>query len=376
MSKNSRFYFLNTLNVGLLILNKEREVIFINDWLKDRLKEGSIEVGAPLEYDENDCGRFHDSLLMAIKHGRSVLLTTRLNRMPFDLFHGKIKLSYNLSISRASDSDLEESKSVVIQFLDVTQVKEREKYINDKQKVIDTQAERSIHQEKLSALGELTTSIAHEINNPLAILETNTKLLESMLEEKQVYDDNFKEVIGDAYETIRRIEKLVDSVKDLAYVPKSEDFEPDTLKNVIDPAKTVFMEKAKNIGVELKYDETKPIFNTPIEVNKTLLTQVFVNLLNNSYSAIKDLDEKWIEIDGELFSHRLIIHFTDSGSGIPKDIQEKIFLPFFTTKDIGEGTGLGLSTTQKIVESHLGTMTIDTSCTYTRFSISLPLKHL
>lgn len=232
-----KYYFLNTLNLGILIINENREVVFANDWLASRVQDDLFKVGQPLILDSKKHSRVNEAIDKAIKNGMSSLLTHRLNGSPFNLSLGTFKTSYNLTISRFSKNG---SKSIIIQFLDITQVKEREKYITDKQMLLDVHEQREIHQEKLNSFVEMTSRIAHEINNPLSILVTNTKLMKMMLEDRGILDDDFSELVNDADETVFRIEKLVRSVEDLAYVPKRSDFKKIMISEVVNNINSIF----------------------------------------------------------------------------------------------------------------------------------------
>ena len=108
--------------------------------------------------------------------------------------------------------------------------------------------------------------------------------------------------------------------------------------------------------------------------NPTQLSQVLFNLINNSFYAVESYPEKWVEVEVRILGmHDLIISVTDSGTGIEKEIADKIMKPFFTTKTPGKGTGLGLSISKDIIESHGGELSIDHTCSNTRFVIKLPL---
>ena len=93
-----------------------------------------------------------------------------------------------------------------------------------------------------------------------------------------------------------------------------------------------------------------------------MFIQVFFNLIKNSMEAIKNLEERWIKINFETNDNQLTIYFTDSGGGIPKEIQSKIMIPFFTTHEMETGEsaiGLGLSVCKGIVEEHGGTFRLN-----------------
>ena len=107
------------------------------------------------------------------------------------------------------------------------------------------------------------------------------------------------------------------------------------------------------------------------------LSQVFLNLINNSIDAIKDMPKAWIRCIIESNENEVIIKMIDSGNGISDDNKEKIFLPFYTTKDVDHGTGLGLSISKGIIKSHSGSFVLDDQHENTCFVIVLPhLKKL
>lgn len=369
-----KYYFLNSLNIGILVLDSDMQVLFINQWLKSKLSASTLSVGTKLMAQEGVYERFFMALESTLKSGLSHMLTSKLNHLPIELFHGKTALSYNVSISQLSAASSDQESKILLQFTDVTQVKEREDYLKFKQKEIDDQREKSFYQERLSALGELTSSIAHEINNPLAIMDLNYQTLHKMISKKGLLDEKFEDIFLEGKTTIKRITELIRSVRDLAHAPALEEYSRECLATVLNSALVVLTEKSRNMGVDLQIDLAQEIFTFPFDMNRPLIGQVFVNLLNNALHAVRDLDEKWIKITGEVTDEKIKIRFVDSGPGIPKEDQDKIFLPFYTTKDIGEGTGLGLSTCLKIVQGHHGEMKVDNLAAHTTFLIELPIN--
>ena len=113
--------------------------------------------------------------------------------------------------------------------------------------------------------------------------------------------------------------------------------------------------------------------NFHLDCRPTQISQVLVNLINNSFEAIQDLPEKWIEIHAEIKEERLLVMITDSGKGIPEAAAEKVMEPFLQPKKLARGAGLGLSVAKGIIESHGGTIQLDRSSVNTRFVIDLPI---
>jgi C4-dicarboxylate-specific signal transduction histidine kinase len=111
-----------------------------------------------------------------------------------------------------------------------------------------------------------------------------------------------------------------------------------------------------------------------VECRGAQISQVLVNLLNNAYDAVQGLPEKWVSLDVNDAGERIELAVTDSGPGLPAEVRAKLFQPFFTTKPEGQGIGLGLSLSKAIVETHRGTLTVDTASRNTRFVVQLPKR--
>ncbi len=367
-------HLLNSLNIGILILDKEGKVSFCNRWLESHLGNSSpIRAGAPLNevFTIDDYPRFKHAVRDASKHARSTLISEKLNNLPFKLSRGKTKLSYNLCVTPLTING-DEEKSVMIQFLDITQVKSREDYLKKKQAEVIKQRELTFNQERLASLGQLTSSIAHEINNPLMILQSGNYILGKHLKKEAINREACSKIIQENDETINRITNLINGIRNLSRSPSGGDFEMTSMATIFKDLIPVFNSLFRGNNIELRVDTEDALYQLEIPLFRVLVSQIFINLLNNSIYEIQNQKDPWIEIKFMDDEENLIICFTDSGGGIPRDIQDKIFLPFFTTKDIGKGTGLGLATIAKIVESHNGKFRLDNSRPNTCFMIELP----
>ena len=106
----------------------------------------------------------------------------------------------------------------------------------------------------------------------------------------------------------------------------------------------------------------------------TQISQVLLNLLNNSFDAIAGDPEAWVELSVYQKNEYIEISIVDSGKGISPEIQQKIMHPFFTTKEIGKGTGLGLSISKEIVKSHGGKFFVELDSANTKFVIQIPIR--
>lgn len=223
---------------------------------------------------------------------------------------------------------------------------------------------------QFSALGEMAGGIAHEINNPLAIISGKAQLLLTSISTNQFTPDRAKVDLQRITETTERISKIIKGLRALSRREQNEPFCKILASDPIEDALSLCREKFKANGVKLiETLDSEPT----LECRRVQFSQAVLNLLSNAYFAVSSLPEKWIEVKSEKVGEELVITVTDSGAGIPESIRSKVMLPFFTTKPVGHGTGLGLSLSKEIIEGHKGTLSIDAECSHTRFVIKVPL---
>jgi two-component system NtrC family sensor kinase len=236
--------------------------------------------------------------------------------------------------------------------------------------------ELAIQSSKMAALGKMAAGIAHEINNPLAVIGEKAGWIKDLLKMEDVSKSpNFQE-LADA---VAKIEYHMVRAKTVTHrlLGFARRMEPVTervnLNKVLDDSIDFLENEARyrNIDIQTDYSPDLPLTAT----DPAQLQQVFLNILNNAIDAIgKDgeiiLNTKYIRKNNEL-----AVEIADNGPGISKEIVDKIFDPFFTTKEVGKGTGLGLSISYSIVEKLGGRMMVASEEGQgTTFSIYLPVK--
>lgn len=235
-----------------------------------------------------------------------------------------------------------------------------------------TQQEALIQSAKMGALGEMAGGIAHEINNPLTIISTTCSFLKKLIAQDKLDPAVATKCLDQINSTILRMAKIIQGLKTVSRDTSSEEFSAVKLRDLMDDCLGLCTEKFKEHGVHLIVDLKDPVFDGFIECRRVQMSQIFINLLGNAFDAVEHLEEKWVRVECRQLSGNVEFRIIDSGAGIPKDIQQKVFQPFFTTKPVGKGTGLGLSLSISIVKAHDGEFKIDDSNPNTCFIISLP----
>ncbi len=248
---------------------------------------------------------------------------------------------------------------------DITALKVAQEVILDQQTKIVTAS-------KLSALGEMAAAITHEINNPLGVILGRVEMLKNLLVKKNTDPETILRIVDTIEVTGKRIEKIVRSMRSYAHDNQSEEFELACVQEIIEQALDLCADRFRNHGVNLKLKIPKD--RVSIDCRPTQIFQVIINLLNNAHDAIQLQENKWVELELVSQQSNIKLIITDSGGGIPAKIREKMFNPFFSTKEVQYGTGLGLSISSAIIKKHHGSLTYDDQHPFTRFVVNLPKK--
>jgi len=238
---------------------------------------------------------------------------------------------FSISLSPMRDEQ-GEINSIVVVMTDVTDA-------------ADLQA-KLMHTEKMAALGQLVSGVAHEVNNPLAAIVGFTDLLLESPEIPAGAKNDLQVILQEAQRTRVIVQNLLSFARQM---PAQR--EPVQVNTVLRQTLKLRAYDFSNHGVELieLYDENLPV----VVGDPHQLQQVFLNILNNSYDAVQDTRRRGkIKIETSHHNGHLEILFRDNGPGISHP--DRIFDPFFTTKEVGKGTGLGLSICYGIVRAHKG----------------------
>jgi len=245
--------------------------------------------------------------------------------------------------------------------------------VKKKAEELEEQKNLTFHASKMAALGEMAAGIAHEINNPLSIISLNNHMLLHQLESEHMDRDNIKRFVKNIDVTVQRISKIITGLRTISRDDSKEDFAINRFGDILDDVLALSGEKFKVHGIELRTNVEESAINLKFKCRRVQLSQVLINLLGNAYDSVEHMEHPWISVEAKIEKNCLVISVTDSGTGIPFELQEKIFQPFFTTKEVGKGTGLGLSLSNSIIRAHKGEIIIDNHSPHTRFVIKIPI---
>ena len=245
----------------------------------------------------------------------------------------------------------------------------RDETARNKHSEIMRQQEVKIFQSaKMATLGEMAGNIAHEINNPLAVILGMAEIIDGKLEEENVKPADLRKNVNKIVDTAKRIAKIVAGLKHFARDGQKAPMGAVNLASVLEETLTLCEHSLKMKGVSIKVDLPP---NWVVSGRSIQLSQVFLNLIGNASDAITHLETKTISVTATQNDGKIEVRVQDSGSGIPAEIVEKLFNPFFTTKEVGKGTGLGLSISKGIIESMNGTLSYDDTKPNTTFVVRL-----
>ena len=300
-------------------------------------------------------------------------------------------LMHILQDSHQSNLRLENSRKAMIHIMSdlketTAEVEKREQELREKQ-------EQLIQAGKLATLGELTTGVAHELNNPLnniglfignAIDLIELGNMDSMdstgvtditdrndsseavdvsgltgIDMQEGTDLNAELVLQELHSAMQQVRKATEIISHLRTFGRaaSVSYEPVILEHVVRRSISLMQEqlRLRQIGIQLDF----PPQDVTVIGNAIQLEQVFINLLTNARDALSSATNKTITITCTVRDEMAEIQFSDTGPGVSAGLEQRIFDPFFTTKEVGAGTGLGLSITYGIIKDHQGTIAID-----------------
>lgn len=255
---------------------------------------------------------------------------------------------------------------------DVTDEVQRQQQLTESNLRLEQAHERLVHSERLAALGQLSATVAHEINNPLQFIDVNLGAIRDLLTARGASEE-ITQLLDDVRDGVDRISAIT---RDLSSFSRADPRQvmavrlDEVVERACRMAKSEIRHRARLV-LDLKTSR-------PVTADLGKLTQVVTNLMVNAAHAIEEgrADCNRISVTTEQRDDGLVLVVEDTGKGIPAEIRERIFEPFFTTKPAGRGGGLGLAVCMEIVRLHQGMIRVDSELGRgTRFEVWLPFEN-
>lgn len=278
---------------------------------------------------------------------------SRLARQTERLDSSRRALLHILQDSHQSNIRLERSRKAMIHIMDdlretTEEMQRREQELRDKQ-------EQLVQAGKLATLGELTTGVAHELNNPLNNIGLFVGNALDLIQLGTADPERISGELDNAMHQVRKASEIISHLRTFGRAaPVSR--EPVLINDVIMRGLSLMQEqfRLRQIDLNLKLCDDNPL----VLGNAIQLEQVLINLLTNARDAVGFSALRTISIECVVEAPFVELVISDTGEGIPEGLEQRIFDPFFTTKEVGKGTGLGLSITYGIIKEHHGTITV------------------
>ncbi|NBL65931.1 GHKL domain-containing protein [Flavobacterium sp. NST-5] len=327
---------LNNIETGVLILQKDQDdwkVFLMNDYFSEHFQVPKVS-------------RWH------YLQKQFPAFCEKIEGLDF----GEIKTTVQIKF------DHQEAQNYMLQ-ASTTTAYQKEYYV-----IMVDSIQKVIEKKEKEAWVNLMKVISHELLNSITPIRSLTQNLHELVQQENLQPDDLSDIRESVETIIKRsnhLQNFVESYRKLAMLPNPEKkrIEMNSLINSsLKLMETSFA--AEHIVVENKLD-----FKLYIFADETQMEQVFINLFTNSIYALQGSENKKIVVNAELKNNRVLISITDFGNGIEKEIQDKIFLPFFTTRK--DGAGIGLTLSKNIVEAHGGYLQCKFEEGKTVFTISL-----
>ncbi len=232
--------------------------------------------------------------------------------------------------------------------------------------------QQMISTERLAAMGTLAAGVAHEINNPLAVINEAAGFMNLVLQKPELAGmprrQAFEKALAKIEKSVKRARKITHQL--LGSVRKSDPVLAEVdLKQLVDETIQLVGKEAKNKDISISFNADTALNKIWIDPEK--IRQVLINLTTNAIQATDNQGQVSIHVKN--ITDGILLVVSDTGQGIPRENREKIFEPFFSTKSPGQGTGLGLYVTKEIIEKMDGTIEIDSRLGHgTRFAVRIP----
>ncbi|UCF94936.1 MAG: hypothetical protein JSW39_12550 [Desulfobacterales bacterium] len=340
---------LNAIGEGMYIINQDYIIEYQNE-IFEKLFGDSVGRKCCATY-------MHSPAICNFCHAHETLISGHIKQVEVTLPNGR---NYDMIFSPFSDMDGEIKAIVLLRDITAT-------------KTIQAEAMRIGH---LASLGELAAGVAHEINNPINGIINYAEILKDQCHERGEDDEIPRRIIKEGDRIAQIVQNLLSFARN-----RKEAHSCVHVKDILSDTLSLVNQQIGKDGIKLSVD--MPDGLPRIKAHSQEIQQVFLNILSNARYALNQKfptssEDKIIAIQGQRIENEgrryVRTTFYDSGSGIPRNILDKISNPFFSTKPRGDGTGLGLSISHGIIKSHGGRLLFESAeGVYTKAMVDLPV---
>ncbi|NRA63544.1 MAG: HAMP domain-containing histidine kinase [Pseudobacteriovorax sp.] len=343
---------IDTCSVMIFAIDKEGVLTALGGALSQQIGMDDSQIGmSPFKVSHFPCRRSHFKRALT---GKPLSINSTINER-----------SYETELKPNIDQDTGDILGVTGMTLDVTKNLQVQQFLDEERhKIFATQ--------RLNSLATVTNGIAHEINNPLAIISGYAEQLRDLCE-RNPSKIPLKRVIfvsSKIIEACKRCSRIIDSLKDFSRNGSSDPLNFEKVANLVDESLDLCAQRIKTS--EILFEKSDIPHDLEIQCRRVQIVQVLFHLLNNAIDASIHADQPTVILAVENQGTHVAISISDNGQGIPGSIKNKIFEPFFTTKEVGSGVGVGLSISKGVIEEHGGQIKLEPTSKHTTFTFNLP----
>lgn len=367
---------IENIHIGVISLDENGRIRFLNHAARDLLKldriaesrEGVkiqqlIDMGELPEFDTDHFASgvivkpFYESTLL-VDEASATPVMFAVSRVSGQSDYQMLMTLVNISKRKRAEEELVRINESLEELVD-----KRTKALKDAQQEL-------VRQSKVAALGQMAATIVHELSQPLSAMNSSVAAVQM-----KASNDDWEGALASLSRLKPLSEKMKNVVKLLKYFSYSDDRELDVLElaPMISQSLSLFQDRLKEKGIELEIDNLQSgVF---VRVNPLKLDLVIVNIIQNAVDAIDSQVAGRIVVNLKSNSNEAIVTIEDQGGGISSRVMGRLFDPYFTTKEIGKGLGLGLSISHEIIQEYGGNIVAQNAEDGALFTISLPLQN-
>ncbi|WP_106477941.1 sensor histidine kinase [Phytohalomonas tamaricis] len=276
-------------------------------------------------------------------------------------YAGKYRLAANLhhDVTEASYIELQQKHAALLasEARYKTLSEQLQQQVEKQVKVIEQTQHQLYESARLRAVGQLAAGVAHEINTPIGFIGSNLRVADDYLDEIEaslsdnvdpaLLLDDFRALLGESKSGVKRIASIVADLRTFANIDQADFATCDLNALLMTTCHLLQAEHNHTLPIELRLGELPKLAGYPAK-----LSQAFYNILDNAAKALNEGGR--IQVESRLHDGALEVYIEDNGCGMSEDILLRVFEPFFTTRSVGAGSGLGLSVTRDILVAHQG----------------------